>query len=174
MTTEIGRVKCWNSTERLRQKEVLGRETGMVYNVKTTTITTVTKVTPRSRKEKKGILFFCGRTCSAHTTLYDTSWDSLKHWAWRYPPKTCFYTMSSCSHPPSEVVCRIRPRRIPQKKGRGSGERIEFSVVPDSTHLCIIRTPEARMISNDECIHPLARFPQTRTTKTQRSHDATT
>ena len=37
MTTEIGRVKCWISTERLRQKEVLGRETGMVYNVKTTT-----------------------------------------------------------------------------------------------------------------------------------------
>ena len=40
MTTEIGRVKCWISTERLRQKEVLGRETGMVYNVKTTTTTT--------------------------------------------------------------------------------------------------------------------------------------
>ena len=37
MTTEIGRVKCWISTERLRQKEVLGRETGMDYNVKTTT-----------------------------------------------------------------------------------------------------------------------------------------
>ena len=39
MTTEIGRVKCWISTERLRQQEVLGRETGMVYNVKTTTTT---------------------------------------------------------------------------------------------------------------------------------------
>ena len=39
MTTEIGRVKCWISTERLRQKEVLGRETGMVYNVETTTTT---------------------------------------------------------------------------------------------------------------------------------------
>ena len=39
MTTEIGRVKCSISTERLRQKEVLGRETGMVYNVKTTTTT---------------------------------------------------------------------------------------------------------------------------------------
>ena len=37
MTTEIGRVKCWISTERLRQKNVLGKETGMVYNVKTTT-----------------------------------------------------------------------------------------------------------------------------------------
>ena len=37
MTTEIGRVKCWSSTEGLRQKEVLERETGMVYNVKTTT-----------------------------------------------------------------------------------------------------------------------------------------
>ena len=40
MTTEIGRVKCWSSTEGLRQKEVLERETGMVYNVKTTTTTT--------------------------------------------------------------------------------------------------------------------------------------
>ena len=30
---------CWISTERLRQKEVLGRETGMVYNVKTTSTT---------------------------------------------------------------------------------------------------------------------------------------
>ena len=29
--------RCCISTERLRQKEVLGRETGMVYNVKTTT-----------------------------------------------------------------------------------------------------------------------------------------
>ena len=39
MTTEIGRVKCWISTERLRQKDVLGRETGMVCDVKTTTTT---------------------------------------------------------------------------------------------------------------------------------------
>ena len=30
---EIGRVKCWFSTEGLRQKEVLDRETGMVYIV---------------------------------------------------------------------------------------------------------------------------------------------
>ena len=42
VTTEIGRVKCWISTERLAQKEVLDRETGMVYNVKTTTTTTTT------------------------------------------------------------------------------------------------------------------------------------
>ena len=39
MTTEFGRVKCWISTERLRQKEVVGKETGMVYNVKATTTT---------------------------------------------------------------------------------------------------------------------------------------
>ena len=45
MTTEIGRVKCWSSTEGLRQKEVLERETGMVYNVKTTTTTTTTITT---------------------------------------------------------------------------------------------------------------------------------
>ena len=38
-TTEIGRVKCWISTEGLRQKEVLDRETGMVYDAKTTTTT---------------------------------------------------------------------------------------------------------------------------------------
>ena len=43
MTTEIGRVKCWISTERLRLKEILDRETGMVFKVKiTTTITTIT------------------------------------------------------------------------------------------------------------------------------------
>ena len=41
MTTEIDRVKCWISTERLRQKEVLDRETGMVFNVKTTTTTPI-------------------------------------------------------------------------------------------------------------------------------------
>ena len=39
---KIGRVKCWSSTEGLRQKEVLERETGMVYNAKTTTTTTTT------------------------------------------------------------------------------------------------------------------------------------
>ena len=42
VTTEIGRVKCWISTEGLRQKEVLDRETGMVYDVRTTTTTTTT------------------------------------------------------------------------------------------------------------------------------------
>ena len=42
MTTEIGRVQCWVSTEGLRQKEVLDRETEMIYNVKTTTTTTTT------------------------------------------------------------------------------------------------------------------------------------
>ena len=43
VATEIGRVNCWISKEGLRQKEeVLGRETGMVYNVKTTTTATAT------------------------------------------------------------------------------------------------------------------------------------
>ena len=49
MTTEIGRVKCWISTEGLRQKEVLGRETGMVYVVKTTTATTTAVYILRQR-----------------------------------------------------------------------------------------------------------------------------
>ena len=45
MTTEVGRVKCWISMERLRQKKVLGRETGMVNNVKTMATTTTTTTT---------------------------------------------------------------------------------------------------------------------------------
>lgn len=32
----IDRVKCWIGTERMRQVEVLNRETDMVLNVKTT------------------------------------------------------------------------------------------------------------------------------------------
>ena len=36
MTTEIGRVKCWVSTQRLGRKQVLDRETGMACIVKTT------------------------------------------------------------------------------------------------------------------------------------------
>ena len=37
MITEIGRVKFWISTERLGQKEVLDRDTGMVFSATTTT-----------------------------------------------------------------------------------------------------------------------------------------
>ena len=59
MTTEIGRVKGWSSTEGLRQKEVLlDRETGMVYNVKTTTTTTAAPGSGAVDKLHQ-FLFFC-------------------------------------------------------------------------------------------------------------------
>ena len=35
VATEIGRVHCWISTERSRQKEVLDGESGMFFYVKT-------------------------------------------------------------------------------------------------------------------------------------------